>query len=92
MFLSGLSCFCILWYSIYMIENDFFDNIKGLIYSQGLNVSKVARMMGMKEITLINKLKRDTLKASELKKLCDTIGYKIEYIKVKDKKDLLKVK
>ena len=57
------------------------NELKGLIHANNLNISKVARLIGLKESTLILKFSRRNLKAEELEKICTAMGYKVTFTK-----------
>ena len=60
---------------------DILDKFKGVIYSEGFNLSKASKEAGMVPQNVLNKMSRKTLKATELNKICEAIGYKIEFVK-----------
>ena len=61
------------------IEFDYF--IKEKLASQGVNVSKLAEVIGTSQQNLSQRIKKATLDYIEISQIADILGYKIEWIK-----------
>lgn len=61
------------------IEFEYF--IKGKLAENGLNISKLAEMLGTSQANLSKKIKIASLNYIDLNKIADLLGYKIEWIK-----------
>lgn len=61
------------------IEFEYF--IKGKLAENGLNISKLAEMLGTSQANLSKKIKIASLNYIDLNKIADLLGYKIEWVK-----------
>ena len=63
------------------MSEDIKNEIKGLIYSAGFTVAKLAEAIGTSTQNLNQKISRGSLKYSELKEILEIIGYKVLFKK-----------
>lgn len=63
------------------IEFEYF--IKGKLAENGLNISKLAEMLGTSQANLSKKIKIGSLNYVDLNHIADLLGYDIEWIKRK---------
>lgn len=54
------------------------DELRGIIYAKRFTTARVSREMGWNDNTLAGKLKRNNLRLSDLEKICEIIGCKLE--------------
>ena len=63
------------------IEFEYF--IKGKLAENGLNLTKLAKMLGTSHSNVSQRLKRGSFDCIELYHIADLLGYKIEWVKKK---------
>ena len=61
------------------IEFEYF--LKGKLAENGLNISKLAEMLGTSQANVSQRIKRGSFNCIELYHIADLLGYKIEWIK-----------
>ncbi|DAB09790.1 TPA: hypothetical protein CPT95_03655 [Candidatus Gastranaerophilales bacterium HUM_15] len=66
------------------IEFEYF--LKGKLAENGLNISKLAEMLGTSQANVSQRIKRGSFNCIELYHIADLLGYKIEWIKTSEGK------
>lgn len=61
------------------IEFEYF--LKAKLAEKGLNISKLAEMLGTSQQNISQRIKKASFDYIELSKIADLLGYKIEWIK-----------
>lgn len=60
------------------IEFEYF--LKGKLAEKGLNIKKLAEMLGTSQANISQRIKRGSFNCIELYNIADLLGYKIEWI------------
>lgn len=61
------------------IEFEYF--LKGKLAENGLNISKLAEMLGTSQANISQRIKRGSFNCVELYNIADMLGYKIEWVR-----------
>ena len=63
------------------IEFEYF--LKGILAENGLNIKKLAEMLGTSQANISQRIKRGSFNCIELYNIADLLGYEIQWIKKK---------